>query len=671
MSDSELKDFEGTIRSFLKTYGFLDIGGGNKFKIGGVQVDACGGVDDYLVIIDTKTTKSNVLRKITEMRGKLSQFKTFNAEDEGEEFELYRKYKQIILVIATKSPMEENYHEKGSSVDPIVHIWDKQFFDYYKELNKLIKGYSKFQLYGELKIGYDKLQTTNFAAMRLPSRNFNNIYSFVASPKNLLELCYVARRESGDEKHYQRLINKNKLDKIATYIRKGKSFANNIIVAIPKDISQNVSFKKAYDLNGIEFGELTIPKTYRSLWIIDGQHRLYGYSGLKGELSPNDLLQVAAIENVSVEEQRELFIKINKEQSPVQMDLLWDLYSIAEPENPKTGVLSRVAKYLDTLPQFQKKIYYPLRSAKKTREQISISKICNAIYDARLIKGTLEGYKQNPLYDKDFDKMIKKVAKGINEFYELLERDFTLEPQCSAFYSRVCLNGAGIYIMLSLYSRILSVQNKPTQSIDDVFRQYVSLLHEFVSENFSEKKQIDAFQRSSNSKTGKAEHTDSLCEGINLKISAKGLTIEKLPVSRKAEENRVLGIEKNLRDVINTTLRAVDENWEKNRTPPDLYQKLIQRAKGDNIPLSTLLTLGESIDIVLRNDNLPLFNDRIKVSFFTQNLFKAETDILKEYRNTVPGHDRMMSKEKESRFRSLIPGILKRMGDFLEINGSL
>ncbi len=666
MSDPESIEFEETVRSFLKTYGFIDIGGGSKFKIGGIQVDACGGVDDYLVIIDATTTKANVLKKIIELRGKLSQFKSFDVQDEGVIRDEYKKYRQIILVIATKSLLEENYHEKGSSVEPVVHLWDKQFFEYYNELNRLIKSYSKFQLFGELKIGYDKLQTTNFAAMRIPSQNFSNIYSFVASPKDLLELCYVARRESGDEKYYQRLINKHKLTNIASYIRGGKSFANNIIVAIPKEISQNVSFKSIYDKDGLEFGELTIPKTYRSLWIIDGQHRLYGYTNLKGELSKKDLLQISAIENVSIEEQRELFIKINKEQSPVQMDLLWDIYSIAEPGNEKTGVLSRVAKQLDTLPQFQNKIYYPLRSAKKTREQISISKICSAIFDARLIKGTVKGNKKNPLHDHDLDKRIKKVAKGINGFYEILENALCEDNRSEAFYSRVCLNGAGVHIMLNLYSTILSVQNQSNLSVDDVFKGYVSLLHELVLENYFEKKQIDSFLRSANSKAGKLEHTDSLCEGINLKISAKGLALEKLPVSRKGEENRVLAIEKNLRAVINDTMQAVDIEWEKTRTPSGLYSILKQRAKGDSIPLSEFLTLGESIDIVLRSDNLPLFEERIKRSFFRQELFKAETDILKEYRNVVVGHDRMMTKDKENQFSILIPKIIERMAEFLK-----
>ena len=666
MSETEYKGFEENVRKFLIEYGFSDVGGGSKFRIGGVQVDACGGVDDYLLIIDATTTKSNVVRKITEMRGKLSQFKSFEVQNDGINLDQYKKYKEIILIIATKSLIDDGAHQKASTFEPVVHIWDKQFFDYYNELKRLIKGFSKYQLLGELRVGYNSGKTMKFAAMRIPSQVYSNIYSFVAPPQDLLEICYVARRESGDEKYYQRLINPAKLNKIATYIRKGKSFANNIIVAIPEDIANSTSFKKESELQSVDFGELTIPKTYRSLWIIDGQHRLYGYSGVKGPLSPKDVLQVAAIENVNIEEQRELFIKINKEQSPVQTDLLWDLYSTAEPDNEKTGVLSRLAKHLDTLQQFHGKIYYPLRAPKKTREQISISKVCNAIEDARLTKGTVKGNRPNPFYDNDPEKKIKKVAKGIDEFYRIVDGLFGSDPTSSNFYSRVCFNGAGVHIMFNLYSTLISVSAGTSESVKDTCEGYAVLLHEFILENFKEKKQIDEFLRGSNSKEGKKERTDYLCEGINLKISAKGLSLEKLPVSRKAEENRVLGIEKNLRAIVNSVMLKTDPNWLKTRTPPGLFMRLKERTKGEDLALNELLTLGESIEIILRNDNIPLFEDRIKRSFYNLELFRGSTSILKDYRNIVSGHDRVMSKEKEIQFQNMIPNIIEQMTNFLK-----
>ena len=137
MPETEYENFENEVRTFLTEYGFLDVSGGSKFKIGGLQVDACGGVDDYLLIVDATVTKANVSRKITEMRGKLPQFKSFEVQSDGTELNQFRKYKEIILVVATKSIINDEAHQKSVSFDPIVHVWDKQFFDYYRELRRI------------------------------------------------------------------------------------------------------------------------------------------------------------------------------------------------------------------------------------------------------------------------------------------------------------------------------------------------------------------------------------------------------------------------------------------------------------------------------------------------------------------------------------------------------
>ena len=172
--------------------------------------------------------------------------------------------------------------------------------------------------------------------------------------------------------------------------------------------------------------------------------------------------------------------------------------------------------------------------------------------------------------------------------------------------------------------------------------------------------------RGANSKEGKRERTDLLSEAINLKISAKGLNLEKLPVSKKAEESKVVAIEKNLRALVNSTMSNEVGDWIKTRTPPGLYMRLKERANGENLPLHELLTLGESLEVIMRNDNLPLFEERIKRSFFSVDLFRPLTALLKDYRNTVIGHDRVMTKEKETQFQKMIPNIIEQMMNFLK-----
>ena len=72
---------------------------------------------------------------------------------------------------------------------------------------------------------------------------------------------------------------------------------------------------------GVTPGELTLPDTYKSAWIIDGQHRLYGYTDLDGnEAQPH--LPFLAFEDISILDETKIFADINSKQKSVQKKLL-------------------------------------------------------------------------------------------------------------------------------------------------------------------------------------------------------------------------------------------------------------------------------------------------------------------------------------------------------------
>jgi hypothetical protein len=47
--------FEHDVMNLLKRLGFQDVDGGANFKVNGVQVDACGGHEDTLLVIECTT----------------------------------------------------------------------------------------------------------------------------------------------------------------------------------------------------------------------------------------------------------------------------------------------------------------------------------------------------------------------------------------------------------------------------------------------------------------------------------------------------------------------------------------------------------------------------------------------------------------------------------------
>lgn len=89
--------------------------------------------------------------------------------------------------------------------------------------------------------------------------------------------------------------------------------------------------------DSIKFGWITLPAHYRSAWVIDGQHRLYGFSHLDdGYL--DDSLFVLAFEQMPVLKEADLFITINHKQKSVPTGLLMSLLADIRLGDPDPSV---------------------------------------------------------------------------------------------------------------------------------------------------------------------------------------------------------------------------------------------------------------------------------------------------------------------------------------------
>lgn len=124
----------------------------------------------------------------------------------------------------------------------------------------------------------------------------HNCYSFSISPEYLLKISYVSHRSKGkasDINTYQRMLAKKRLTKIKDYISDDGIFPTNIILNFERGRLNFEKITQQTDVNddlevGV-LGWLDIRPAYKSAWIIDGQHRLFAYSGhekaLKSKLS--------------------------------------------------------------------------------------------------------------------------------------------------------------------------------------------------------------------------------------------------------------------------------------------------------------------------------------------------------------------------------------------------
>jgi DGQHR domain-containing protein len=153
----------------------------------------------------------------------------------------------------------------------------------------------------------------------------HKFYCFVTTPKQLLKISFVNHRSLNDPDGaptYQRLVNRSRMKQISQFLLKGGFFPTNILINFIKAVRFDPVSKDPSA--GITFGTLYMPDRYRSAWIIDGQHRLYGFAPLD-EKHLNQNIIVLAFEKMNKAEEANLFVTINHEQKSVPKTLLDDL----------------------------------------------------------------------------------------------------------------------------------------------------------------------------------------------------------------------------------------------------------------------------------------------------------------------------------------------------------
>lgn len=205
-----------------------------------------------------------------------------------------------------------------------IMYFDEENVDYYVALVGHLGSAARFQLLGNL------FSKTTIKGMeeRVPAieGKMGNLtyYSFLIEPERLLKIGYVLHRNKANHDQmptYQRLIKKDRLKSIREYVDNGGFFPNSLIISIDSK-NGKLKFEKAQqNLQGqhSHVGTLYLPKEYQSAYIIDGQHRLYGYSDSK--FAGTDTLPVIAFVDLDKEKQVKMFMDINENQKPVSKTL--------------------------------------------------------------------------------------------------------------------------------------------------------------------------------------------------------------------------------------------------------------------------------------------------------------------------------------------------------------
>lgn len=216
----------------------------------------------------------------------------------------------------------------------IAHF-DDEVIEYYIGLARHLGVSAKYQLLGNLFASKDiKNMPTTVPAIK-GKMGGHTYYSFSIEPERLLKIGYVLHRSDANRgmmPTYQRIVKASRLKSIQEFVETGGYFPNSVIISIdaPKKKGLKFDIKSGDTDSDTKLGILHLPKKYCSAYIIDGQHRLYGYSG--SDYAKTNTIPVVAFENLDKKEQIRLFMEINENQKAVpknlrntlNADMLWE-----------------------------------------------------------------------------------------------------------------------------------------------------------------------------------------------------------------------------------------------------------------------------------------------------------------------------------------------------------
>ena len=638
--------FEDDVRELLKKLDFENVNGGRKFKINGIQVDACAGWENALLIIECKTKqtlgKKSLRNYITEMRGKKEALEKGFAADP-----IYQKYTYFKHLLITRNIEIRKEDYNFASEDPNIYIGNDDFLQYYSDLYALIKPYAKYSLLGELRIRRVKSESISVPALRTKLKlNDNEIsmYTFLINPHDLLEVSYVARREIGRERYYQRTLKAGRIHGIAKYLKEGNGIANNIIIAFDEELKKKLHFqaKNSTKTSGIsewpyltvEFGILKFPKDYRSCWIIDGQHRLYAFAHVgQGRMFT---IPVTVFENLELKEQRKFFLDINGNQKPVESDLLWDLRG--DVSNDSEGIISNVVKSLNTEinSPLHYKIYYPSTGIKKKKDYIKISALCIAIKKYDLVDSLLQKRFKNPLYNKQPELLKKNMKESLIEYFKVLETNLHTNWEFGS--KGFILSNGGIAVMVGLYEKIMArIMEKDGRTADkNDFIYYTNPLKSILET--SDTRSLKNLRLKATSEGGRKD----ILNEFSLRI--KNATTDNLfgGIIEEPYADQFRNLELKLKEIIKYMCSTPeDKEWLKKLVDQTVYGRALKNINKRNIfgeeNVYQGLDLGQCVPIIKTNVKKfsPIFVGNKDFQFTKDEDFIHALDFVTRVRNEV------------------------------------
>ena len=311
--------------------GFHHLNEGRQFKVSVNpgdyrQIDVLAVDDESAVFVECTQSETPKKKSMTSLIQRIATIRTRATHNVQKHFDVKLK---VGWVIATRNIEWIRADLARAANEKIIVIQDSQI-DYFEKLVTHLKHGARYQFLAHLFAG-EKIAGMTIEVPATKSKMGGLVfYSFVVQPDVILKRVYVAHKANRgipDFESYQRLISRNRLTKIAAFVDDGGQFPTNIVLNFHS--KRSLRFDAKERIGGASVGTLYLPSEYGCAWVIDGQHRLFGYAHSKRAQVEGDktTFPILAYENLPRAREAEMFVDINHEQKSVATNLLKEIYS--------------------------------------------------------------------------------------------------------------------------------------------------------------------------------------------------------------------------------------------------------------------------------------------------------------------------------------------------------
>lgn len=369
---------------------------------------------------------------------------------------------KILWIYVTDNIIWTEPDVSRASADGIRIITENEL-QYFEAFVKHVGTAGKYQFLAEFLKGQEIPALSGYKVPAVKGRlGTENFYSFTVPAGHLLKIAFVnhhALNNPDGTPAYQRMVDKKRLQSIGKFIKDGGYFPTNILINFTEKCNFEPLAKNDSTIDGLKFGHLILPNKFKSAWVIDGQHRLLGFTNLSEEYLKQPLF-VVAFEQMATVKEAELFITINHKQKSVPASLLVALQAdLQMGSDDPDEALSALSSYLirklalDSTSPFYGRFQTPGVPASEL-QVLTVPEIQKGLKRSQLLgrvvkKVRLGGYLSGATDSATLDR----ARRAINNYFRTIE-DAVPERWATGRTSHIVTN-PGIRAHLMLFNEVL------------------------------------------------------------------------------------------------------------------------------------------------------------------------------------------------------------------------